>query len=656
MKVNLVLLLLMFTVYVGIYAYARFTPKLAIDSANSFYLYDIENKLFTGNHSKEWIALDQISPYLVNATISIEDKNFYHHQGFDFLRIMKAMYVNIKTGKTLQGASTITQQYAKNLFLDFDKTWNRKIDEAWLTIRLESHYDKEQILEGYLNTINYGGIFGIENASQYYFDKSSKDLTLAEASMLAGIPKWPSVYSPLVNEEAAKGRQKIILQSMVNNHYITESEMKEAYDTVLTYSGVKNKNSLKTLMYYEDAVIEELKSIRSIPASFLQTGGLRIYTNLDMKAQTILDESIANNMDEASDLEVSSVVMEPETGRVLALAGGRDYSKSQFNRVTSSERQVGSTMKPFLYYAALENGFTASTTFTSEKTTFTFGENKTYSPQNYNEKYPNKPISMAAALSYSDNIYAVKTHLFLGEDTLVDMAKRVGISSPLEAVPSLALGTEEINIMEMMTAYATLANEGYKVEPYLIHRIEDVNGNVLYERKPDQESVLNKSLTYILSQLLTNSYANEFIDYNYPTCINLLPKITKTYAIKTGTTNTDHWIFGYNKRLLVGVWNGYDDNRVTELSDGAISKNIWIDMMENYLKDQEDAWYEMPKNVVGVFVDPISGNVVDMSVQKKKMLYYIKGTEPSYGDGSLDEAIPTIKETDTGTALEQPAT
>ena len=210
--------------YAGIYLYARITPKLAIDGANGYYLYDGDGKLFTGTASEDWSSLDNISKDLINATISIEDKNFYKHQGFDFLRIVKAMFVNIKAGETKQGASTITQQYSKNLFLDFDKTWSRKLKEAWLTIRLETHYSKDEILEGYLNTINYGGIFGIENAAQYYFGKSSKDLTLAEASMLAGIPKNPSVYSPLVNEEKAKNRQKIILNSMVENKYITQSQ------------------------------------------------------------------------------------------------------------------------------------------------------------------------------------------------------------------------------------------------------------------------------------------------------------------------------------------------------------------------------------------------------------------------------------------------
>ncbi len=634
--------LLLFLGYVGIYTYAKFTPKLPIDSANSYYLYDKENNLVSNGNSKEWVSLDNISPHLINATISIEDKNFYKHQGFDFLRIAKAMYINIKSGKTLQGASTITQQYAKNLFLDFGKNWDRKIDEAWLTIRLESHYNKDQILEGYLNTINYGGIFGIENASKYYFDKSAKDLTLAEATMLAGIPKWPSVYSPLVNEKAAKNRQKLILNSMVKNKYITEQESEKAFKVNLTYNGTKSQHNLSTLTYYQDAVIEELKSIHTIPSSFLKTGGLRIYTNLDLNAQTIMENNIKKHMGD-TELQIASVIMEPDNGKVIALAGGTDYSKSQFNRAISSKRQVGSTMKPFLYYSALENGFTPSTTFTSEKTTFTFAENKTYSPKNYADNYPNKPISMAAALSYSDNIYAVKTHLFLGEDTLVETAKRVGISSSLGAIPSLALGSEEIGIMEMMEGYMTFANEGYKIEPYFIRKVEDANGNVLYEKKEEKENVLNKSIVYVLNEMLTNTYAREFIDYNYPTCISIAPKISKKYAIKTGTTETDHWIFGYNKKILMGIWNGYDDNRSSDMNDGTINKNIWVDTVEEYLGNEQDYWYEMPKNVVGAFIDPINGTLATEETSKKKMLYYIKGTEPSYEEGTLDAAIPTIK-------------
>lgn len=627
----------------GIWTYAKLSPKLAINSANGYYLYDKYGNLYTGSND-EWVGIDQISPYMIHATLAIEDKNFYKHVGFDIPRIAKAMLINLKTGKKSQGASTITQQYARNLFLDFGKTWSRKIEEAFLTVRLEAHYKKDEILEGYLNTINYGGIFGIENASKYYFNKSAKDLTLAEASILAGIPKSPTNYSPIANEEKAKSRQKIILNAMVKNKYITKEEMEQAAATELTYVGIKESDHVKTLMYYQDAVMQELKSLKSIPSSFLSTGGLKIYTNLDMDAQKIMDTNIQKNTADNKDIQIASVVMEPETGNILAVAGGKDYDKSQFNRAVNAKRQVGSTMKPFLYYAALESGFTASTTFTSEKTTFTFSENKTYSPQNFGEKYGNKPISMAAAIAYSDNVYAVKTHLFLGEDTLVNMGKRLGIKTPLEAIPSLALGTEEINILEMMQAYAAFANEGYKITPHFISKVEDMNGNVLYEFKETKENILNKSTTYILNELLANSASKEFIDYNYPTCITIAPKMSKTYAIKTGTTDTDHLIFGYNKDLLMGIWMGYDDNRKSPTTDGNMSKTIWVDTMEGYLKDKENDWYKTPNNVVGVLVDPITGEPATMESKTKKIFYYIKGTQPYSEQDPLDKAIPTIKD------------
>ncbi len=633
-----------FLFYVGLYVYAKMLPKLPIDKANRFYFYDQNNKIFETRNSQEWVKLEDISPYLIQATLAIEDKNFYHHKGFDFLRIMKAMYRNITSGKRLEGASTISQQYAKNLFLDFDKTWKRKIDEAWLTIRLESHYSKDKILEGYLNTINYGGIFGIENASNYYFNKSAKELTIAEASILAGIPKDPSYYSPIANEDAAKQRQKLILSAMEKQNYITEEQMKKAYQKQLTYHVDKTETELKMLMYYQDAVMKELQSIKTIPASFLKTGGLKIYTNLDMNAQKTMEENIDKYLEYNPKLQIASVIMDPKNGKIKALSGGRDYSKSQFNRATSANRQVGSTMKPILYYAALENGFTPSTTFTSEKTTFTFSENKTYSPENYNKNYPNKPISMATALAYSDNIYAVKTHIFLGENTLVETAKRVGIQTKLKANPSLALGTGEINLLQMMEAYGTFASEGYKIEPFFIRKITDSNGNILYQHKEKKENVLNKSIVYVLNEMLTSSYAKEFIDYNYPTCINIAPKITKKYAIKTGTTTTDHLIFGYNKDIIMGVWAGYDDNSESEVKDGNSIKNVWVDTVEQLLKEKEgNCWYEIPKNVVGVIVNPITGEIATEKDKNKKMLYYIKGTEPTITEKQLDELIPSVK-------------
>ncbi len=629
-------------IYFGLYVYGHFSKKLSVTVANSYYFYDSNENLYNGNNDN-WVKLDQISNYLIDATISAEDKHFFHHLGFDYLRILKAMISNIKSGDTVQGASTITQQYAKNLFLDFGKTWSRKLQEAWITIQLESQYSKKEILEGYLNTINYGGVFGIENASLYYFNKHASDLSLSEASILAGIPKSPSNYSPISNEDNAKKRQRFILDSMVANKYITSEEADEAYNVNLSYVGSNNGGPVSSLMYFQDAVINELKEIKSIPSSFLDTKGLKIYTTLNMDYQKKLDESVKNSLSNNSDIQVAGIILDPNSGAILGLTGGRDYKSSQYNRAISSKRQVGSTIKPFLYYAALENGFTASSTFLSERTTFTFSGDKTYSPRNYGDLYPDKSISMEAAISYSDNIFAVKTHLFLGEETLVNLLHRVGVNSELEAIPSLALGTEEISLVEMMEAYGTLASGGYRNEPYLIEKVLDQDGNVLYQHESHSDLVLNESDVFILNEMLTSTYSSDFIDYNYPTLISFSGKLNHKYAVKTGTTDTDRLIFGYNHDLLVGVWTGYDDNRESPASDSSISKDIWFGTIEGCLNETDDSWYDIPNNVVGVFVNPISGNLADDNTDHKRMFYYIKGTEPTYEDINLDGLIPTMK-------------
>ena len=641
LKINLFILLFILIGCIALITYIKLSPKLEIKSANAFLMYDNNNNLFfQGSGSHEWVSLDNISNYVKIATINTEDKNFYHHFGFDPLRIIKAMYVNITSKKTKQGASTISQQYAKNLFLDFDKTWERKLEEMWLTLKLEVGYSKDEILEGYLNTINYGhGMYGIENASKFYFDKSSNNLTLAEAAILVQIPKAPSIYSPIINYDLAKKRQEYILYSLYNNKKISKKELDQALNEKINIIGEKEDNNLSKVMYYQDAVMRELKTIKEIPDSYLSTGGIKIYTNLDINAQNILEDSIKNNLNTDKNLQVASVMMEPNTGKIIALVGGRDYNTSQYNRAYQSERQVGSTMKPILYYAALENGFTASTTFESKETTFNFSNNQTYSPQNANGKYGNIPISLATAISYSDNIYAVKTHMFLGNDALIDISRRLGITAKLDEVPSLPLGTASINIIELASSYSSFANEGYKVEGHLISRVEDLDGNVLYEKKLKKENILNKSLTFILSDLLTCTYDDTFIDYNYPTAIGIAPKIKHKLALKSGTTDTDHWSIGYNKEVVTAVWVGYDDNTPISSSDYKYSKNIWVDAMEGYLKDHEDSWYKQPNNVVGVLVNPITGKPATIDDEKKRIMYYIRGTEPRGDEPVFDEIM-----------------
>ncbi len=634
-KIILIPIIILIFGNIAVYLYCLITPKMEINKSQSYYLYDNKNELVFQTND-DWIPLDKINKNLINATIATEDKYFYKHIGFDYLRIVKAMITNIINRDKGEGASTITQQYARNLFLNFEKTWKRKIDEAKLACELEVHYTKDEILEGYLNTINYGGIYGIESASQYYFGKSASDLSIAEASMLAGIPQSPNNYSPVKNYNLAKERQKVVLLMMKKNKVITEEEYNTALNTNIIIVGKQKTSNLKSINYFRDAVLEELNSLSEIPSSLIETGGLKIYTTLDTDAQEDLETAVYSYINDETKIETAAIMMDPNTGGVMALIGGNNYNSSQFNRAIDSKRQVGSTMKPLLYYTALESGFTASSSFTSEKTTFTFAGDKTYSPKNYNDNYANGPISMAAAISYSDNVYAVKTHLFLGENMLINTAKRIGITSELTPIPSLALGTEEISLIEMTTGYSTFANLGYKVNPHFIKKVEDSKGNVLYENKEEKEAVLNSSLTFILNEMLTATYNKNFIDYNYPTLISLLPNITHKYAIKSGTTDTDLWIMGYNQNAVLGVWNGYDDNSKINSSDNSYHKNIWIDTMEAYFKEHEASWYDIPDNVVGVLVNPITGIIANENDEKKEMFFYLKGTEPTLDTTSKD--------------------
>ena len=630
LKLSVFLLFISILLIGGIYLYAKISPKIDINKTSSYYLYDNnEEVFFQGNGTSEWVELNNISNYLKKATITIEDKNFYNHHGFNLLRIMKAAYTNLINHSYKEGASTITQQYAKNLFLDFDKTWKRKLEEVWYTIQIEMNYSKDDILEGYLNCINYGhGNYGIENASKFYFNKDAKDLTLAESAMLVGIPKSPSNYSPLLNEQIAKERQLYILKSMLNNKIITENEYNEAINEKLIYYGKKDKLNLNTIMYYQDAVLKELETMNTIVKTHLENGGIKVYTTLDLNAQRSLENSINDNIKDNEEIQVSGIMINPESGGVIALVGGRDYNKSEFNRAINAKRQVGSIMKPFLYYNALENGFTASTSFLSQETTFSLGTNNTYAPKNYNNVYPNKAISMAAAISFSDNIYAIKTHLFLGSENLVTTAKRVGIKTPLNNI---------VTPLEITSAYSTLASLGVKNEPYFIEKITDIKGNILYEHQKTNEIVLNNSTTFILNDLLKGTYDYNMIDYAYPTNISISSMLTHEYSIKSGSTDTDNWIIGFNPNVTTSIWIGYDDNKPMNNNDFKYSKKIWANAMESYLKDKETNWYSIPENVVGVIVDPITGNLATNESTHKKVLYYIKGTEPSYTQEVFDE-------------------
>ena len=628
-KISILLFISTLVIIIGIYVYSYFMPAMSLNSANSYYLYDNkDNVVYQGSNKSAWVSLKEIDPKFLNYIISIEDQHFYHHLGFDIPRILKTLFTNIKSGKILAGASSISQQYVKNLYLTFDQTWERKIEEAFLTIKLETHYSKDEILEGYLNTIYFGeGVYGIKNAANYYFNKEPNDLTDEEAIILAGIPKSPNNYNPISNMEACMKRVNVVKSVLKENGTITDDNYNNLNFDNLNLYGKKSTNNLNTLMYYQDAVMDELSKITSIPEKLINSGGIRIYTNLDLDTQKAMDEEIeAKTLDD--DNQVAGIVVNPRNGKVVALAGGKNYSKSQYNRVLKSKRQVGSTIKPFLYYAALNSGMTEASTFKSEKTSFVFQENKVYNPTNYGNKYANKDISMALALAYSDNIYAVKTHLFLGENTLVDTLKTCGLKETLAPNPSLALGASEINMLDYATAYTTLASNGYKRELYFINKIEDVDGNVLYIHKNKEEKVLNDDALYILNEMMRNTYNYNYVDYNSPTVIYLNGKLNQKYALKSGTTDNDYWISGYNNNVLSIFWAGNDQNEDTPKAYSKIIKDIWLRSVNAFTEDIiDDEWYSLPKNFIAIPVNPKTGKY---DAKSKELFYFIDGTQTPY--------------------------
>ena len=625
-KVPLFILIVFFTCLIGLYVYAYVTPPINLKNNGKIYIYDNkDNLVFNDYNSNAWISLDDIDKDLINAVLSVEDKNFYSHNGFDYIRIAKAIFDNVRAKEITSGASTITQQYAKNMYLNFDKTWGRKIEEAFLTLELEVHYSKDDILEGYLNTIYYGhGNYGVESASKYYFNKSSKNLTLEEALILAGIPNRPNDYNPESNYDNSIKRAKIVALTMVNNKLLDKKEYDNLFKDKIDIYAKNNKDKLQMIMYYQDAVLNELKSLEQIPKSLIESGGLNVYTTLDFDIQKKLEKEIIKYLPD-DEIQVSSVITNPNTGGIVALTGGVDYSKSNYNRALYSKRQVGSTMKPFLYYAALENNFTSASTFTSEHTVFYLSNNSVYSPSNYSGIYANKDITMASAIAFSDNIYAVKTNMFLGADEMIKYSKEMGILGKLSKVPSLALGTSELNILDLTMGYNTLASGGFYNDLHFITKVEDINGQVLYEKNIEKNLVLNPNNTYILNEMLTGTYSDLFMDYTSSTALSIKDKLTKKYAFKSGTTDTDNWSIGYNNEYLMSIWMGYDENKKTNTTNSKASKLIWANTMEKITT--KDSWYTKPDNVVGLLLDSVTGKIPSKD-RPSTIFYFTKGTEP----------------------------
>ena len=528
-------------------------PLPSIYKANYIEYYDINGELIKSeikNKKGKYIYLNELNDYTKYAFIAFEDKRFYSHNGFDFLRIISSLYENISNASISSGASTITQQYARTLFLNTDKTLIRKIKEAYYTIRLESKYSKDEILEGYLNNIYLGhGCYGIECASLYYFNKSAKNLTLSESALIASIASSPNNASPVNNYDLAIKRKNKVLEAMHKEGYISYKDY--IYSVSENPTINPNKQDSNNINYYLDRVKLEIKN-NNLPL----TKGVKVYTNLDLslfyKIESLLSKYINGNH------QTSIIILENNTNKIVFNIGGYDYNKSSYNRALYSSRQIGSTIKSFLYSFAIENNLGTATSFKSEKTTFKIKDHGTYSPSNSNNKYANKSINMEEAFATSDNIYATKLLLLLGSDNFIKYLDKFKLTTK-NALPSIALGSVEFNLLELANAYSVFANGGNYISYQFIDSIKDSYNSTIYKADTNKEKILNNNTISIMKKLLSLPFKKG--DY-YTSSTMENYNIANMYG-KTGSTKTDSYVIGINDKYTIAIWSGVDDVKNT---------------------------------------------------------------------------------------------
>ncbi|SFS36468.1 transglycosylase domain-containing protein [Marininema halotolerans] len=579
---------------------------------------DVLDQLDAGEH-RDLVHLGKLPRSLVNATLAAEDQHFFEHRGFSLRGIFRATLVNLKEGRVAQGASTITQQLARNLYLTHDRTWSRKWKEAILTTQLELHFTKPSILEMYLNKIYYGhGAYGVERASHLYFHKPAQSLTLAESAMLAGIPRGPGYYSPLSNPVRAKKRQELILDRMVSTGAITRQQATQAKQASLTY-GPPPQPTPARAPWFRDYVIHSAIKEYGLSESQVRSGGLKIFTTLDSRRQHAAEKAFARYIPRG--MEGALVSMDPKTGAILAMVGGSDYHQSQFNRVFA-HRQPGSTFKPLLYLAALEQGYTPLTRFNSQPTAFQFN-GETYAPTNYHNHYFHRPITMLEAIAASDNIYAVHTLLETDAQQTTSLGRRMGIQSPLQAVPSLALGTSPVQPMEMAKVYATLANSGVQNAPYGIDHIIDAEGRTIGRHIHRATPIIPKAESFVMTQLLKKVFEPG------GTAHSVQRMIARPVFGKTGSTEWDSWLSGYTPELETTLWLGYDRGKRIPAGTSRITHSLWGSYMKEALAHTPVTHFSPPKGVTSAIVDPMTGSLASSACPQREKVWFLQGSEPT---------------------------
>ncbi|MEK5024969.1 MULTISPECIES: transglycosylase domain-containing protein [unclassified Paenibacillus] len=655
LAVMTVLLLLASGALIG-YLYQKDLPPIG-DDIRSKLLDSRGNVLATftnDGRSRDPVKLEEISPLLIQATLAVEDRKFYDHSGFDLKGMARAVLVNLEAGKRTQGASTLTQQLARNLYLTHEKTWTRKAKEALYTMQLEMKFSKDEILNMYLNEIYYGhGAYGIEAAARMYFGKAAADLDLAESAMLAGIPKGPTYYSPYTHMENAKKRQGIILSAMANLGDITDAEAQTAAREGLKFKPQGQKDTTVAAPYFRDYVRSLVIDTLHISSDELDQGGLKVYTTLDSDMQQAAEDAVDKGMDGSSELETALVSIDPRTGYIKAMVGGTNYRTNPFNHALATTRQPGSSFKPIMYLTALSSKtMTGLSVFNSQPTLFHYDNNrKTYQPRNFGDKYLGE-INMRQAIAASDNIYAVNTIMKVGADKVAEMAANMGIDSPLQSVPSLALGTSPVSPLEMASAFAVIGGGGVKLPVTAILKITDSKGNLLYEAPQGQgQKVVEPAAAYVLTRLMEGVFESG------GTGNRVASVIKRPVAGKTGTTDTDGWMVGFTPELSTAVWVGYDKGREIATSDGRRAAPIFAEFTEKALANVPPKTFPIPDGVVSVYINPQSGKLATAACPEKELETFISGTEPTeYCDqhgagedtapsgGSKDNAVPAKDE------------
>ena len=565
------------------------------------YIYDINGELIArlhGDVNREVVTLDRISPHLKRSVLAMEDAYFYTHKGVDPSGVGRAILANFTAGGTVEGGSTLTQQLVKNLFLSNERTLNRKVAEAVLAMRVEQVFTKEQILEMYLNQVFWGkNTNGAETASQNYFGKSAADLTLGESAMLAGTIQAPSVFNPVDNFTEAKKRQGFVLDRLVELGWSTPAEIKaaKAQKIVIRKQGISYEAS--RVPYVSQAVTAELED--KFGKDVVLQGGLRVQTTIDLKLQRIAEEVAAEGHKDLVDRgayadQLALVAVDPRTGFVKALVGGvGDFDKNQFNRAVLARRQLGSSFKPFVYYAAFATGnYTPDSVIDDSPMSIPDGD-EPYQPRNYDNKFSGS-ITIRQAIAVSRNIPAIKLGLEVGADNVIAICRKLGINSPLKPVISLPLGAADVTPMEVAGAYAVFASGGYKSKTTLIARVTDRNGNLVLDNTPKPELILDpiavSYLTDALRGVVTNGTATE-----------AQMSDGRPVAGKTGTTSDfrDAWFVGYTPQLSVAIWIGNDDYSpmANGVTGGVYVVPIWRKFMERALAGQPIEQFPVPSEI-----------------------------------------------------------